>query len=220
MRKIWLIALAALASVSNALVLDDFSTGDSNSVITTGTASTYTAAAVPGGFRYTTHLITANPLNLSNSITVINGILAFSSKTSVDAIGGIGWGVDASGNVGSNDLNANLATFDRFRLNILSNDLPATGEFFVRSASQFTGSFVSGGTFNIPGNAILTNQSVDVLFSSFAGFNFSDVDSIALVLDTPASGDLVLDSFEAVPEPATMAILAGAAFFASRRRKK
>lgn len=220
MRNIWLIALVALASVSKALVLDDFTDGNVDSTISAGSADTFTAASVPGGFRYIGHTIEANPLNLTHNVTVVNGVLAFSSKTSVDAVQSIGWGVDNVGVPGANDLNANLASFDRFRLNVLSNDIGTTAVLFVRSSGVNAGNFISSGSFNIPGNASLTNQSFDILFSNFAGMDFTDVDSIFLTINTPASGDLVLDSFEAVPEPTTMAILAGAAFFASRRRKK
>jgi hypothetical protein len=73
---------------------------------------------------------------------------------------------------------------------------------------------------NLAPNMILMNQTIDIAFSDFGAFNFADVDQVIFQLDSTASGDTVIDSFEAVPEPASMIALGlGVAALVSRKRK-
>ncbi len=217
MRAILLVALATAGVFAHALVLDDFNDGNINDkIFGTSSNSTYTAATVPGGFRYVLHSITANPFSLSHSAVVTNGIFSSSSKNEVKAVAVIGWGVDATGTASAGTaLNANLSSFTQFKVNVLSNDQPASLTLQVGSGA---------GAFNVTKavmpNMVSTAQSVTFSFSEFTGVDFSDVDAIGLLVDTGTSGDIVLDSFEAVPEPGTMIALGlGAAALAARRRK-
>jgi hypothetical protein len=218
MRAILLVALATAGACAHALVLDDFTDGNINDkIFGTSTNATYTAATVPGGFRYVWHTITSNPFSLSHSTTVTNGIFSTSSKNEVDADTTIAWGVDSTGSVNvANDLNANLSSFTQFKFNVLSNDNPATITMVVRSGSTTAMSAAKA----VMPNMVSTSQMVTFDFSEFTGINFADVDTIIANINTSTSGDLVLDSFEAVPEPGTMIALGlGAAALAARRRK-
>jgi len=217
MRKIILLALAITGSAAHALMIDDFSTGNINDSITSGNNVLVTAATVPGGFRYTNNIIDANPLNRSHSVIVTSGVFVSDSQTLVDAQAWIAYGVDANSNF-TNDLNLDLSGNDRFRFTFASNDLPATIQMQVYQNGF--GAPLSA-IYNIAPNMILTNQTVEIMFSDFAGVNFADVDGIGIFIDTTASGDVVLDSFEAVPEPASMVALGlGVAALVARKKRK
>lgn len=217
MRKFILLALAITGSAAHALMIDDFSTGNINDVISTGNNVLVTAAGVPGGFRYTNNIIDANPLNRTHSVIVTNGVLVSDSQTLVDAQAWVGYGADANSQF-TNFLNLDLSGQDRFRFTFASNDLPATIQMQVFQ-DGFGSAFSS--FYNIAPNMILTNQTIDIMFSDFGGFNFADVDGIAFFIDTTPSGDVVLDSFEAVPEPASMVALGlGVAALVARKKRK
>ncbi len=215
MKTYAIIALMGIATAAHALMIDDFSTGNVNDAISSGSNITHTAAAVPGGFRTILHAIEANPLNLSHSTVVINGIFASDNKTQVDSITNVGYGFDGAGNL-STELNLDLSSLSSFKFSVLSNDLAATLRVRVwNGASVFTSTAHA-----ITPNMVLTNQEVNIDFSEFVGANFADIDAIAFDLDSTASGDTVIDSFEAVPEPASMIALGlGVAALISRKRK-
>lgn len=222
MKSIGILGLMTLAALSQALVIDDFSTGAINDSISTGSNVTHTAAAsAVGGFRNVYHdVFDGNPLGLSHSTIVATGpgIFASDSKTQVDAYTIIRYGSNASGIFGAFDMNLDFSSFDRIRLNVLSNDQPSSIRIGV-------GNNTDGFRFQtiaLAGGAPLVPQTVDFLFSGFTGgtFNFGDVDRIQIDIDTNASGDFVLDSVEAVPEPASMIALGlGVAALVSRKRK-
>lgn len=215
MKTYAIIALLGVATVSHAIMIDDFSTGNVNDPLSSGSNITHTAAAVPGGFRTIYHQIDSNPLNLSHSTIVVNGIFASDNKTQVDSATQIGYGFDALG-ASTQNLNWDLSSQNAFRVNFLSNDLPATLIVSVIGGSGV----VSSNVYNIAPNMVLMNQTIDIAFSDFGAFNFADVDQLVFTLDSTASGDTVIDSFEAVPEPASMIALGlGVAALISRKRK-
>ncbi len=219
MKTFAIIALLGVATVSHALMIDDFSTGDINDkIFNLSNNMTYTGASVPGGNRWVYHEITSNPLSLSHSTIVINGVFASDNKTQVDSNTIIGYGSDAAGNfTAGTDLNLDLTGLDSFKINILSNDQPATLQIRLRTNS---GALISSALHAITPGMVLTPQMVSINFSEFGGADFSDVDSIGIYLDSTASGDTVIDSFEAVPEPASMIALGlGVAALISRKRK-
>lgn len=204
--------------MAHAVMIDDFSTGNINDVISIGSQFSYTAASVPGGNRWVYHSISANPFNLTHSNVIINGVFASDSKTSVDAGSIIGYGVDSVGgfSVGT-DLNLDLSTQNAFQINVLSNDLPATLQIAIRTNG---GTLTFSSLHNLTPGMVMTPQVVTISFAEFGAQNFADVDTIGIYLDTTASGDTVIDSFEAVPEPASLIALGlGAAALVARKRK-
>lgn len=215
------ILFSAFCAVSNAVVLDDFSDGNLNDTISSGLNHTLTAATVPGGFRYAGHSITANPFNLTHSIIVTNGIFAAASESSVDTLSVFGYGFDAVGVPGANDLNMDLSGQSQFTLDVLSNDEQGTVAIAVRSSGVNGGSYIYSNIKPLATGITSGFQSITFDFSEFAGMNFADVDSIGVIVDNSASGDAVFDNFEAVPEPATLGLAAlGLGALARRRKNK
>ncbi|MFM9874732.1 MAG: PEP-CTERM sorting domain-containing protein [Fimbriimonadaceae bacterium] len=219
MKTFAIIALLGVATVSHALMIDDFGTGNINDQISAGSNQTFTAATVAGGNRYVYHdVFDGNPLSLSHTTVVTNGIFASDSKTLVDAFATLKYGSNATGVFGAFDMNLNFSGFDRIRINVLSNDQPATIRVGVGNNTQG----FRFQTLAVTPNMVMVPQTLDFMFTSFTGgaFNFGDVDRISIDLDTTASGDIVLDSVEAVPEPASMIALGlGVAALISRKRK-
>lgn len=222
MKSLGILCLVVVATTAQALMIDDFSTGAINDSISAGSGSTYTAAlGAVGGNRYVYHdVLDGNPLGLSHSTIVATGpgIFASDSKTLVDAYTTIKYGSNASGVFGAFDMNLNFSSFDRIRLNVLSNDQPTS----IRVGVGNNTNGFRFQTINLAGGPALVPQTVDFLFTGFTGgsFNFGDVDRIEIVIDTTASGDFVLDSVEAVPEPASMIALGlGAAALVARRKR-
>lgn len=218
MKTLAICGLLGAACFAQALMIDDFSTGNSTDSISSGLGQTYAPATVPGGNRYVGHSIQVNPLNLTHTAVVTNGIFASDSKTLVDAIAVIGYGSDASGGFTvATDLNLNLSAQNAFKITVLSNDLPADIYIGIRTNS---GALTFSAVHAVTPGMVMVTQTITVNFSEFLGQNFADVDTIGLYVDTTASGDMVIDSFEAVPEPASLFALGlGAAALVARKRK-
>jgi hypothetical protein len=61
---------------------------------------------------------------------------------------------------------------------------------------------------------------VSVAFADFGGYDFSDVDSMSFFVYADYAGDISVASFEAVPEPGTMAAIGLGVAALLRRRKR
>jgi hypothetical protein len=201
-------ASAMVAVCSQALVLDDFTTGPYSVSIQSGFDQALQNGAMIGGQRSTYVEVQSNPLNQYLDFMITNGFQLTSSGTLVDAYTKIGYGATA-------DLNANLAGYNAFKVRVISNDLPMNMAVTLSSStgnqSETVAVVVPNGTF----------FDVLVPFSLFTSFNqFQDVDKISFGLDSVTNGDFALAGFEAVPEPATLLALGtGAAILFARRRK-
>lgn len=221
--KAWFIAGLAVVAVgasAQAITIDNFNTGSFSSVINSASSFSSQAGSMTGGARFSYHEVESNPFLLSHTLQVTSsGVANVASKSGLNAFGWFGYGFNASG-IANADLNLNLSGRDRFRVGVLSNDQDLRLEIRLRSSSG-SGSFVSS-FITVPGRDPSVASTETVLFSSFgAGVNFADIDQIILLLDSSTAGDVIVDNFEAVPEPGTMlALAAGVGVLAARRRKK
>src|SRR5690606_35677103 len=107
MRNTLVAALVVLAAGSQALVIDDFGSGNFIDFISAGIDSTYNDASVAGGSRFVEHTINDNPFSLEPMAAVTAGVLVFDSKTSVAATNVVVYGVDSNGSP-STELNLDL----------------------------------------------------------------------------------------------------------------
>lgn len=213
----------ALAGASQATILiDDYTSGSGSDTIGgNSTNFVFQNGTMLGGDRLLWHTISSNPLNLTHSATVINGILSVAGKTQVDSMTQVAYGYQPSSTGGFTfqDMNSDFSAETAFKVTCLSNDLTGTMTVYVRSAAVNGGSFLSS-TMNLVPGMNSTTHTYDFAFSNFAGMNWADIDQVVLEINNDASGDTVIDTFEAVPEPTTMvALAAGAIALAARRRR-
>lgn len=212
-------AVLTAGSANAYILIDDFTTGAMTGSVTSGTTYFNGVGTMLGGDRLAELVVQPpNVFNLSFEIDSNAGVLAINSQSGVDGIATIGYGYNYinSTSFSTDDLNLNLTGENAFNLQLLSRDGDLTITFGVITTS---GPNVSVSQ-TLLGSSINTPELVTFNFSSFVGANFADVDQIYVSFDTSNTGDVAVSSIEAVPEPATMAILAGAAALAASRKRK
>lgn len=218
------LVLATVVSALSAqavILIDDFSTGNTSQSINSGNAFFFQSGTMIGGDRVTDLFVQSNAFGLSVSVDVQTGVLSFTSQSGVDGAASIGYGfADVSG-VTFDDLNADLSSQTQFLAEVISNDLPAALTMRVRSSTQGALGYVSVTKTVAPGINTLQNITFDFADFTSQGFtSWSDVDQVVLFVDTQTDGDIAFTSLQAVPEPATLALLAGAASLLAARRKR
>lgn len=212
------LSLGILAAVpaSALVVIDDFSSGAVAQSITSGSLLDFQNGTMSGGDRGLKMEVTSNAFSLSYQVNTVTGTFNVSSQAGVDGYTQIGYGYfNNSGAFAFQDLNLDLSGEDRFEMDILSHDQPVSVTMSLRSAgvTQMI-------TKNLPGNMVNTPMTLTYNFSEWSTINFADIDQILVEFNTQVSGDLTIDSIEAVPEPATMTLLAGALALAARRKQR
>lgn len=223
MAKLISVSLLGLAAASSfGFVFDDFSTGAYNSgYFSAGTADAWVSASgAAGGTRFTSTSITANPLggDARARVVTVAGIYAVGSEAQVDVKSTLGYGYASSSTVpASNPLNLNLSAKPVIDVVFDSNDVvqPVVVTLFTNGgANQYTR------TVNAPGG-IATGSAQSILFDfSTDAANLVDVDSIKIDFDPAPGGDFALTTVQAVPEPASFAVIGvGVAALLRRRRK-
>lgn len=207
----------SLVASSHALVLDNFDTGaldlqlNPPSTLLQG----YRTGSMIGGDAFHEIAVINNPEDGSvrQRVNLTSGVLSVSNEDLVESVNSIAYGVDST--LGWDPLNADFTAYDRFRVHFRSNDLPQTVQIFVVDAENgFAGTF---STVTAPAG---NNFFVDILFTDWGTFDFSDVDSIGLNFFSQPSGDFAVTKFEVVPEPGTMAAIGLGVAALLRRRKR
>lgn len=222
MRHLLFIAGAVVTTGADALVLDDFMTGAYSKTIQSGTDLAFQSGSMIGGIRNTFLEVQDNPFGEDFHFEVGNGLAVISSGAGLNGYMSLsyGWESDGGGGRRRRDLHYNFVDsgIDRFKLQFQRNDLPLLVTVVVESGSgNGRSSFqrvVLGGR-----NSPFVEE---FLVSSLSGnADIADIDQIEWGFDSIDSGDYVIGKLEAVPEPASMAVLgAGLAFLAARRRTK
>ena len=220
-RKIAFISILGLASFSQAFILDDFSTGSYNSgYFSSGTIDAWVASgSAVGGNRFLSTSITANPLGGDARARVITtaGIYSVGTESQVDITSRLGYGyANSSTTAASNPLNLNLVSNPLLKLTFDSNDVvqPVTASLTLNGGAS-TISLTS----NAPGGIAPGSPFVLTFdFTSVAG-TLVDVDAITFDFDPAPGGDFSLSTVQAVPEPASLAVLAIGLVALKRRRK-
>ncbi len=218
----FLLILGVGASAANAsLLIDNFKTGGYNSgYFGTGSAEAYTAAGTAiGGVRWTYLNVLQNPdasdTRLRVSTTVADGVYSVSAGPEVTVYAGLGYGLTSAGWV--DPLNLNLAATPILKLDFLANDQPLrlTVRTVSTDASNTVVDEMDDRDFTIP-----AYSSIGTEYLNLAGMDgLADCDALRFEFLNAPAGDFSLGNIEAVPEPASLALIGlGLAAMARRRR--
>ncbi|MEI7576314.1 MAG: PEP-CTERM sorting domain-containing protein [Armatimonadota bacterium] len=210
-----------MAAASQAFVLDDFSTGSFNSgYFSSGSVNAWVnASGAQGGNRFLSSTITANPLggDARARVVTVAGIYSVGTESQVDIVSRLGYGfANSSLTPASNPLNTDLSLNPKLDLVFDSNDVaqPVTATIYTNGGAN-----THTLTLNAPGGIVPSSpQSLVFDFTSVAGL-LTDVDAIVFDFDPSAGGDFSLTTVQAVPEPASIAVL-GLGIAALKRRRK
>ncbi len=217
MKATWSLILVAAAAVSQATLIDDFTTGGYTNSISSGYALAFQNGSMMGGERGVYMEVVDNPLTVPElQVYIGNGMQITTTGTLLQARVQLGYGYTSNGSGGwdTADLHQDFTGDDAFRVHFLANDLALTMTLFAGSV---------GGNWGNSVVAVDPDQSpftVTVPFASFSdSVDWTDVNQIVFQFDTSPSGDFAISKVETVPEPASIAALGLGALTLLRRRR-
>ncbi len=208
-KKLLGLALVATFSMGSAqaILIDNF---DDGAQLVDAPGTDITAISGIGGYR-TVDIVKTGSLGASAAVITPPGIFSHSADALTSATSTITWNANGAG-LGGMDLIEglinNVFSFDILSIDQGDIDLILSVEDTLGGADSFTFSGAGAGT-------------ESVAFSSFAGIDFTSVDLISLQIVGGIASDLTLDSLETtgdlapiappvtVPEPASLALMAG-----------
>ncbi len=193
---------------ARAVTIDPFDTTDQSISANAGSApvtSIIAAAEALGGFRELEIQSVTGPINASLSVVSASDLLSFSNDALTSSVSLITW--DANG-VGLGGVDLTVGNSDAVGLDFLSIDT-GTVDFTV----SITDMDSDIATKQISNAVIGQNTFLFSTFTNFANVDFSQVDSITLLMEADVESDLTLRLFETrendvpIPEPATVMLL-------------
>lgn len=212
------IVIGTVGVANASIMIDDFNSGSASSSINSGFQYFSQNGTMLGGDRVVYAEVGSNAFGLDLSVDTLTGVLSVNSQSGVDGLAAVGYGFNlvSPASTAFDNLNANFTAQGAFKITTLSRDGDVDIRFSVRTSPN---SYIHV-TKSLLGASINTPEVVYFDFTEFTGANFADVDQILVRFDTANSGDIAIDSIEAVPEPATMVVLASAALAAAARRRR
>ncbi len=215
-KQILILATLSAVASANAILLDNFTTGAYSVSLSLYQDDLHLspAAGVLGNQRLTYLGVSGNPHSLHGGMTIGNGLASFNNDTRVETYAQLIYGGDL---VGITPLNYNMLAMNSIDINFDSNDqdLLVYVDLFRHSELGFSlytqTRVITGGRSGTP-----FTESFDISGDSLRG----DVDMISITMVSAPGGDYALTKVSAVPEPATMTVLAaGLSTIFARRRK-
>jgi hypothetical protein len=227
------VALGLMGAARAAILIDDFSSAN-QSVYALGPSNTFVVRSTGSMFGGSRAIGVSHGSNIAyhgfSTANVSNGAYTAGSDFGINGIfnvfyGSTGVTADNTNVFLTNVTDYNFTGNDSFKVDFLGNEkhLDFTvrltsgvydGVNFFQYLRTYTGSAeASAGPFSV------TLTPADITFND-PNFDISKVDLVRLRLTNQLAGDFGMTSFEAVPEPASVAALALGALALLRRRAK